>query len=211
MSSSPEQPSPQTPTDIPDRAADFQRFKDNIAIAFLITSPILLVIPPRRLNPSAVFHISAFSISLNHIIGQKTGRSILDRIEDRITSKSTHNPIPSFLGGGETGGLPTDKAREIHEKIRIAREARIQEENVPKEELERLRAQKEHERGVVDRVWMGNEKGGWKERRLREEQKALDEGKGYGDLIREHIWDVWTWGENKKEDGEDGEDEKKDE
>jgi hypothetical protein len=34
---------------------------------------------------------------------------------------------------------------------------------------------------------MGGEKSGWKERRLEEERKALEEGKGYGDLIMEHI------------------------
>ncbi|KAL4871108.1 hypothetical protein BDV12DRAFT_194754 [Aspergillus spectabilis] len=211
-SSDPDQPPTQPPTQstLPDRAADFKRIKDNLAIAFLITSPILLAIPPRRLNPASVFHISAFTISANHVTGQKTGRSILDRIEDRISSKSRHNPAPSFLGGGDTGGLPTEKAREIHEKIREAREARLKDEGLSREEKEVLRARQGQERGVVERVWMGNETGGWKERRLREEQKALDEGKGYGDLIKEHIWDVWTWGESRKDDNE-GEGGKKDE
>jgi hypothetical protein len=54
---------------------------------------------------------------------------------------------------------------------------------------------------------MGNEEEGWKERRLREEQKALDEGKGYGDMIKEHIWEVWNWGDAKKKTDEEKKDE----
>lgn len=34
----------------------------------------------------------------------------------------------------------------------------------------------------------------WKENRLREEREALEEGKGYGDIIMEQIWEVWNWG-----------------
>jgi hypothetical protein len=73
------------------------------------------------------------------------------------------------------------------------------------EEIEKLKARQAQEEGIVQRVWMGGESEGWKERRLREEQKALSEGKGYGDLIQEHIWDVWTWGGKDGKDGKAGE------
>lgn len=86
-------------------------------------------------------------------------------------------------------------------KLRAAREAQIRQqregedpESVEKE-LEKLR---NSNRGALERVWMAGETEGWKERRLEEERKALQEGKGYGDLIKEHVWDVWTWGESKK-------------
>ncbi|GAM35074.1 hypothetical protein TCE0_015r03089 [Talaromyces pinophilus] len=46
----------------------------------------------------------------------------------------------------------------------------------------------------AQKIWMGSETENWKEKRLREEQEALDEGKGYGDLIMDHIWEVWNWG-----------------
>ena len=52
----------------------------------------------------------------------------------------------------------------------------------------------------AERLWMGGEAAGWKERRLREEQEALAEGKGYWDLIAEQVWEVWNWG-RKDEDG----------
>ena len=52
----------------------------------------------------------------------------------------------------------------------------------------------------AEQLWMGHETEGWKERRLREEQEALAEGKGYWDLIAEQVWEVWNWG-RKDEDG----------
>jgi hypothetical protein len=59
------------------------------------------------------------------------------------------------------------------------------------------------EKSILGRLWMGDEKEGWKERRLEEEKKALEEGKSYTDMIFEQIWEVWNW--DKKKDGKDGE------
>jgi hypothetical protein len=71
------------------------------------------------------------------------------------------------------------------------------------EELSRLReqerVQKEKERGLLEKVWMGNEGDDWKEKRDRREREALEEGKGYWDLIKEQIWDVWSSSEKKVE------------
>ena len=72
------------------------------------------------------------------------------------------------------------------------------------EEVEKLKARQMQEQGVVSRVWLGGEEEGWMEKRLRKEKEALEEGKGYGDLIYEHIWEVWNWGK-KVEDDEDDE------
>jgi hypothetical protein len=54
----------------------------------------------------------------------------------------------------------------------------------------------------LGRLWMGDETEGWKERRLEEEKKALEEGKGYTDMILEQIWDVWNWDKKKGKDDE---------
>jgi len=37
---------------------------------------------------------------------------------------------------------------------------------------------------------------------MREEREALEEGRGYGSLIVEQIWEVWNWDKEKDEDGE---------
>lgn len=52
----------------------------------------------------------------------------------------------------------------------------------------------------------------WKAQRDAREKKALEEGRGYGGLIIDQIWEVWNWGrerpgeiEEKVVKGEDGE------
>ncbi|CEL08841.1 hypothetical protein BJX68DRAFT_263462 [Aspergillus pseudodeflectus] len=178
------------------READFKRFKKYAAIGFLVASPILIALPPRRLDHLTVLHITAFAISANYITRERTGRSIVERIIPASSSSSS-----------ELMGLPTERAREIQARLRAAQEARMREVGIEKEELEKLKARQRQEKGVLERVWMGNEEEGWKERRLREEQKALDEGKGYGDMIKEHIWEVWNWGDAKKKTDEEKKDE----
>ncbi|PYH41589.1 uncharacterized protein BP01DRAFT_262112, partial [Aspergillus saccharolyticus JOP 1030-1] len=177
------------------READYQRFKTYAAWTFLIASPILMALPPRKLDNLTVLQLSAFSISANHLTRERTGRSIVDRLEDKISS-NRHGHGPNALTSLGSG-LPSERALEIQARLRADRERQIEE--AKGEELAKLKAREEFEKPVLERVWMGGETEGWKERRLREEQKALDEGKGYGDLIREHIWDVWTWGKGDEE------------
>ncbi|PYI02798.1 hypothetical protein BO78DRAFT_351023 [Aspergillus sclerotiicarbonarius CBS 121057] len=172
------------------READFERFKTVTAYTFLIASPILIALPPRKLDNLTVLLTGAFCISANHLTRERTGRSIVDRIEAQIS----RNPLSAI------SELPSQRALEIQAKLRAAREAQIQ--TAVGEELEKLKARQAQEKPALEKIWMGGETEGWKERRLREEQKALDEGKGYGDLIKEHIWDVWTWGQKEKEEVE---------
>jgi hypothetical protein len=54
-----------------------------------------------------------------------------------------------------------------------------------------------------ERLWMGGEKEDWKERRLEEERRALESGRGYGDLIMQQVKEVWK-GEGKGADSESG-------
>ncbi|KAL3467780.1 hypothetical protein BJX64DRAFT_123203 [Aspergillus heterothallicus] len=168
------------------READFQRFKKYAAMGFLVISPILVFTPPRRLDHFTLLHIAAFSVSANYITRERTGRSLIERLS------------PNLSGMTMMDGLPSERAKEIQAQLRAAREARIREEGIEKEELEKLKARQRQEKGVLERVWMGSEEPGWKEKRLLEEQKALDEGKGYGDMIKDHIWDVWNQGDDKK-------------
>ncbi|KAJ5782513.1 hypothetical protein N7457_004287 [Penicillium paradoxum] len=191
-------------TETPDlnasREADYKRFKNYAAYTFLIGAPILIALPPRKLDPLTVLVLCSFGASANHLVHERTGRSIVDRIDARISRVQD-----TF------SALPSERAQEVQDRLRAARDAQIrqaQDEQLQAkiqalsdrqdpsvmEEIEKLKARQVQERGVVQRVWMGGESEGWKERRLREEQKALAEGKGYADLIQEHIWDVWTWG-----------------
>lgn len=198
------------------READYKRFKNYAAYTFLIGAPILIALPPRKLDPLTVLVLCSFGASANHIVGDRTGRSIIDRIDSKISR--IHNPMSS---------LPSERAQEIQERLRASRDAQIRQAENEKlsaqikelsekgdasvsAEIEKLKARQLAEQSVVQRVWMGAESEGWKERRLREEQEALAEGKGYGDLIQEHIWDVWTWGGKDGKGGEGVKDEVKD-
>ncbi|CAI7630870.1 unnamed protein product [Penicillium manginii] len=178
-------PNPQMTTHA-QREADYERFKTYAATGFLVAAPVLIALPPRKFDHLTVLLASAFCVSANHITRERTGRSIVDRIEARITTR------PAVLRE-----LPSERAQEIQARLRAAREAQMKE--AVGEELEKLKAREAQEQGVVQRVWMGGEAPGWMEKRLQEEQKALEEGKGYGDLIQEHIWDVWNWGKKEEE------------
>jgi len=43
----------------------------------------------------------------------------------------------------------------------------------------------------------------WKEEREKREKEAAEDGKGYGDLIMDQVWEVWNWRRRKSETDED--------
>lgn len=67
-------------------------------------------------------------------------------------------------------------------------------------EIERLKEEeKEKKRSLVQKVWMGSEGPDWKAKRDEREKEALEDGRGYGGLIMDQIWEVWNWGKDKNE------------
>ncbi|KAL4968324.1 uncharacterized protein BDV14DRAFT_197108 [Aspergillus stella-maris] len=205
------QPTPQQPNpQIPNRNADFQKFKTYTAYTFLVASPILIALPPRKLDYLTLALGGAFAVSANHVTYEKSGRSIMDRIQGKLEREKVgvHNKETGEDKKKGSWTLPSERAMEVQKRLKEDRERIIREEyGEDSEEMRRVREQegrkKSAEKGVVNRVWMGGEEKGWMERRLEEERKALSEGKGYGDLIKEHIWDVWSWGEKEGKDGRD--------
>ncbi|KAI9794956.1 MAG: hypothetical protein M1833_007330 [Piccolia ochrophora] len=69
-----------------------------------------------------------------------------------------------------------------------------------------MRREEQTERkGLMDKMWLGDEPPGWKERRAVEEKEALEEGgKGYSGLILDQVWDVWTWGKGQEKARQEG-------
>ena len=70
--------------------------------------------------------------------------------------------------------------------------------------LQALEASKEEEsrqkeKGLLEKVWMGGEGDDWKAKRDQREKEALEEGRGYGGLIMDQIWEVWNWGKNRNQ------------
>ncbi|EEH04246.1 conserved hypothetical protein [Histoplasma capsulatum G186AR] len=181
-----------------DRKADYEKFKNFAAYTFLFASPVFIALPPRKLDFYTFSLGAAFLVSANRISSIHTGSSIVGQLRSRTVGENR----PTVFRD-----LPTPQAEAMQAQLRAVREAEMREGNIVGQELERWkqRQAEEKEMSIVQKVWMGGEREGWKERRRREEQKALEEGKGYGDLIKEHIWDVVTWGQKDGELGEEDE------
>ncbi|QKX57870.1 uncharacterized protein TRUGW13939_04990 [Talaromyces rugulosus] len=183
------------------RAKDFIRFKNFAAWTFIVGAPVLLAMPPRKLDLHSFALTSAFAVSANHLYRQRNpaGRGILDETGVRVFAREDKEDGPANL----FKQLPTERAAEVQAQLRAAKEASLTNQT----ELDKYKSATQfQDRSLPEKIWMGAETEGWKERRLREEQQALAEGKGYGDLIMEHIWDVWNWGkpEDKNDNNTDG-------
>ncbi|KAI9883272.1 MAG: 40S ribosomal protein S4 [Watsoniomyces obsoletus] len=175
--SAPQPPSlPPSPQDDA-KLVDLQR---KASIALLFACPVIMALPPRKLD-FYTFGLGAMWLwSANRVTLNQSGRSILQHLGDRQ---------PSFL----SSNVPPEKPEEVRE--RLAREGllRAQPSGQGSERKENM--------GFMGRTWLGDEKEGWRKKRLEEDRLALQEGKGYADLIMEQIREVWT-GEKTKKEGE---------
>lgn len=159
----------------------------NIAIASLVICPVLALLPPRKLDFYTISLVGLTGYSANHLYRESYGRAIWQRAPRE----------PS----GPGANLPTDRARDFQRQLRERREAELRsqgktESTLPDNSLP--------EGSIAEQVWMGGEPPDWKERREKEIREAMAEGKGYGDIIMDQIWEVWNWG--KKRESEDGSD-----
>ena len=134
--------------------------------------------PPRKLDLYTFSVGLGFYLSADHLYESYYGRSLVTQL----------SPFRSVTE------LPTERAREMQQILREKRE----------EERRRLgkTPSGEEDRSLLQKIWMGGETEGWKERRLEEEKKALEEGKSYTDMIFEQIWDVWNWDKKGKNDND---------
>ncbi|KAH8805737.1 hypothetical protein F5884DRAFT_800405 [Xylogone sp. PMI_703] len=171
----------------------------NVSLAAAILCPIIILLPPRKLDTYTILLAAGTFAGCNQLALEYTGRSIVDRIQSKLQSTS-------MTPGAE---LP-EKAKIMQARLREEKAAMLRQRNGishPSEQqdnstvLEALRKQEdEKKRALLQRLWMGGESADWKQKRDEREKKALEEGKGYGDLIMEQIWEVVNWGpkENKE-------------
>ncbi|KAK4657979.1 hypothetical protein QC762_202635 [Podospora pseudocomata] len=165
-----------------------------------LSSP--LTHPPPPVWQKALFY-SATYLSFSGLAHDYTGKSIYKRTNDRLdslfssssssqSSNSIFNPLP-------------EQAQRTKQLIKEERERRRLAEGKPPTEAK----EEEEKKGLITKIWMGGEKDGWQERRMEEEKKALEEGKGYGDLIMEQIYEVFGWGGKKDDEKKEKPEEKK--
>ncbi|KAK3351345.1 hypothetical protein B0H65DRAFT_421077 [Neurospora tetraspora] len=162
----------------------------NSAIIVSVLAPIGLLLPGRGRGQFSVQNAilgSGTFWGFNQLSFDYTGKSIYQRSNEKWAK---------VLSTGDALPEQAKKNKALIEAER-ARRKLAQEQAEQKEHAEK-------NGGVLTKIWMGDEKEGWKEKRLEEEKKALESGKGYGSLIMDQIWEVWNQeGKDKKKDGDD--------
>lgn len=169
----PQPPSSSSPSSSNGTANPNAAVYHNLALGLLVVCPIVALLPPRKLNFTTSGLAGAWLLSANHLYHERARRNVVS--------------LPSST---VADGLPTERAREVH---RLLKEGRDQ-------SREGTGGKEEDKKGLAEKIWMGEEKEGWKERRVAEDRRKFEEGKGYGDIIMDQIWDVVTW--NKANDKE---------
>ncbi|KAL1882700.1 hypothetical protein VTK73DRAFT_1612 [Phialemonium thermophilum] len=166
----------------------------NIALAAAVVGSVGLLLPGGKRGFFTLQNMvlgGGVFMGLNQLAYDYTGRSVTQRSADRwgrllqpldeLPERARANKaLMEAERARRTAALPEEK--------RQAAEAELQ---------RRLEARENAKRGFFQRLWMGNEQEGWQERRQEEDRKALESGKGIGDIIMDQISQVWNQGKGK--------------
>ncbi|KAL7625087.1 hypothetical protein AAE478_004301 [Parahypoxylon ruwenzoriense] len=212
-SSSPSSSSSQQPTQANANAGkNSSTFAHNIALGVTPTALLALFLPPRRLDARAAILGGVVLWGTNQLVYDYSGTSSVQRMQRRMEQ----------LSGAE---LP-EKAKQTQMRIRAERAERARRlqaqleaassPDLPEDQRRLLEEQRrklegrEAKKGLLERIWMGDQDADWKEKRDRREREALSEGGGgYWGLIADQISEVWNQGgkksgeENAKKEGTD--------
>lgn len=165
-----------------------------------VLGPVVLFMPPRRVGFQAVVIATGTFAAINLLVHDYTGTTLAGRYRERFSSAAT--AASSSPSSGTSDFLP-DKAKRTQELLRRERERR--EAALPESERRALQEERERKelasRGFLQRLWMGDAKEDWREERRRKEKEAVEEGKGYGDLIVEQVKEVFVGTSKKDGDG----------
>lgn len=117
-------------------------------------------------------------IGANQLATEYSGESLLNRAGRRVNSVFGTDLPP--------------KAQEMQIRLREEK-ARAQKALGAQAEVAK------EDRSVLNKIWMGGEDEDWKRKRDEKEKEALEDGRGYGGLIMDQIWEVWNWGKKEAE------------
>jgi len=149
---------------------DYGRFLHASTLAGCILAPVLIALPPRKVDLFTFSLSGAFIASANYQVRERTGLGIMGHASKPFISRA------SIRAQVEDDPSP------------IATQHRILEEpagsSIKSESSSILQTKAQDD---------------WKAQRLREEQEKLDQGEGYGSMIADQIWQVWNQGEKNME------------
>ena len=168
---------PQPPQRQPtaNEADQYARLVHNTAIASIIVCPLIALLPPRKLDVYTFGLGGTALFSGNYLVRERTGRSVWQHITQRQEIAVSNKPMESVP--------PLEQAnlnRELHPSASGSR---------------RLQTEK---KSVTEEVQSHREV--WKIQREKEIRDDIHEGKGFGDMIMDQIWEVWNWGKPKDND-----------
>ncbi|ROT40838.1 hypothetical protein SODALDRAFT_330567 [Sodiomyces alkalinus F11] len=153
------------------------------AIAGAIISPLVMLLPPRRMDWRFLILAATFSMSTSQLAYDYTGRSIYDRVGDRA-QQIFNSDLP-------------EHAKEAQRRLRQERMAR---EGLMEADMRRIELEK---RGRLEKLWYGDEtQEEWNRRRAEDHKKALEEGKGLWGIIVDQVVEVMPGGGNPEEPGQ---------
>lgn len=162
----------------------------NISLAAVIICPILIALPPRKIDIYTVGLVGGTFFATNTLAQEYSGRSITGRMQDRMRAMADPALPPKAM---------EMQRRMRDEKAELDRERERRGFTTPVKEGVREELEKERERGFVKRIWYGNEGEDWKEKRDQREKEALENGDGYGGLIMGQIKEVFDFEKKKIE------------
>ncbi|KAI0490809.1 hypothetical protein F4859DRAFT_24152 [Xylaria cf. heliscus] len=184
-----------------------------VALGVTPLAILALFLPPRRLDLRAMLLGGVAIWGTNQLAHDFTGKSFAERFNSRMISISgTELPEKAKVTQARLR-----EERERREKLRALREEMIRSgavkasgeglegwtedqkralleayERQRREELQGHGADGGKEKGVLEKIWMGNATPDWKEKRDKREKEALQEGGGgYLGLITDQIAEVW--------------------
>lgn len=168
--------------------SSFQSFLHNASLFMLVGAPILIALPPRKLDLYTFTLTGAFIASANHMVKERTGAGLFYQLPG------------ARLPAAAIEYQERMKLREGGRRLLDEGQTTSQERPSVQEQVQKYQHREPAglEKAAKD-IWMGGEKEDWKQKRLAEEQRKLDEGEGYWGMIVDQVWEVWNQGKDKAE------------
>lgn len=168
------QPPQRQPTSI--ETDRYAKALHNTALIALVGCPVLILLPPRKLDFYTFGLCGATAYSANFLIREQTGRSIWQHVSQ---PRRQHGPLSHST-------LPPTEQANLQRELQTA-----------SKELHRVQNEQS---SVTEQA--RNQRDAWKAQREKEIKDDIEEGKGFGDMIMDQIWEVWNWGKPKDDEDE---------
>lgn len=105
-----------------------------------------------------------------------------------LTRESTGRSIMQHLSGSRPPVVARPTTQPDEPQMRVSETVRL-------ETQEALRASR-------DRPGLAGQSKDWKHERDQEVAEAIEDGKGFGDMIMDQVYEVWNWGKKRDDDDE---------